>query len=397
MAPMLPRLRPLEWALITFLGFVLARAGSGVFLHWTPAFLSRATTALFALALVSALQLFVRFTSTPWKLDALAQRVVVWATLPIAVLPWLFSVWALALGSATQALADLPPAAAFTAGASLLMRSIGVGLPTFLVWLLLASILRRDGGFSLKALRAAVVTSGSLLRDWAPLIIIFTGYEWMRGVVDAGFTTDRDGVMQAVDRWLFFGADPLDALEKCIVKPLTEVLAIVYSSYALLFPVVLGTVLLTGGRAALQLTAFRIGLGLLVAYVGYCVVPVKGPLFTRTFDVPLDTYLVGPIKEAMMDATRISYDCFPSMHTCGALLLGFSAYVHARRLFWALCPIVAAMPVACLYLRYHYVVDVLAGAALAGGIILLTKRLEPCIVTSSPSTLAPAKQGNAHQ
>jgi len=95
--------------------------------------------------------------------------------------------------------------------------------------------------------------------------------------------------------------------------------------------------------------------------------------------VPLDMYMVGPIKEAMMDATRISYDCFPSMHTCCTILLGISAWTWARRLFWIISPIVVLMPLACVYLRYHYVIDILVGAALAPALVWLSKKLEPAI------------------
>ncbi len=95
-------------------------------------------------------------------------------------------------------------------------------------------------------------------------------------------------------------------------------------------------------------------------------------------------YLVGPIKAAMMDATRISYDCFPSMHTCCTLLLGFSAWTWARRLFWAISPIIVLMPLACVYLRYHYVIDVLVGGALAVVIVWLSKRFEAAITVGLP-------------
>jgi membrane-associated phospholipid phosphatase len=48
---------------------------------------------------------------------------------------------------------------------------------------------------------------------------------------------------------------------------------------------------------------------------------------------------------------------------------------HARKLFWTLSPIVLSIPIACVYLRYHYVIDVLAGIALVAGVAWLTKRL----------------------
>ena len=96
---------------------------------------------------------------------------------------------------------------------------------------------------------------------------------------------------------------------------------------------------------------------------------MKGPSLARTFVVPLDLYYIGDIKQALMDNTRITYDCFPSMHTCCTVLLTWGAYRSARRLFWCILPMAVSMPFACIYLRYHYVADVLAGLLLAGAMI----------------------------
>lgn len=377
-------LRPLEWALLAFIIFVLLRAGPGVFLAWAQLG-GRASTLLFSLGLVASVQLFWRFNQLPWADPRVGPRRAVWSALVAALLPWLFSVSVVLRSPLVQE--ELPqarPATAIAALASMFMLTVGFGLPTFLSWLVIAGTLREHGVISWPLLKRRLSGGLSAFRDWLPLLIVLSGYEWMRAVVDAGFSGDLDALMRRIDL-LLFGKDPLDLLEAIIWKPLTELLAFVYSFYALLFPLVLGTVMVTGGRKALRISAFRVGLALLLAYVGYCLVPVRGPLFTRSFTVPLDMYLVGPIKEAMMDKTRISYDCFPSMHTCCTLLLGVSAWTWSRRLFWLISPFVVLMPLACVYLRYHYVIDVLAGAALVPVLVWLSRRWEAAITEGLPS------------
>jgi membrane-associated phospholipid phosphatase len=123
-----------------------------------------------------------------------------------------------------------------------------------------------------------------------------------------------------------------------------------------------------------------VGTALLLSYVSYSLIPVKGPLLTRTFDVSLEYYLIGPVKEAMMDATRVTWDCFPSMHTCCTMLMAWCCWRHVRRLFWALLPIFVSMPLACVYLRYHYVIDVLVGLVLAVVMITLTTRFRSVLL-----------------
>lgn len=373
-------LRPLEWALLAFLLFVLVRAGPSAFAVWGELIGGRASTVLFTLAFVSAIQLFWRFTKLKWSNEDPGPRRLVWTALPLSLLPWLFVLSVVLRSPLVQE--ELPQAearVALTAAAGMFMFTVGVGLPTFLGWLLFANLLREHGKVTWPHARKALGASASMFRDWLPLLIILSGYEWMRSVVDAGFTGPKDDVMKAIDLKLFFGTDPLDLVQAMIWKPLTELLAFGYSFYALLFPLVLGTVLVTGGRTAMRTSAFRVGTALLIAYVSYCLVPVKGPIFTRSFDVPLDMYLAGPVKEALMDATRISYDCFPSMHTCCTLLLGVCAWQWSRRLFWLISPVVVLMPFACVYLRYHYVIDVLVGAALVYPLIWLSNRLERAI------------------
>jgi membrane-associated phospholipid phosphatase len=66
---------------------------------------------------------------------------------------------------------------------------------------------------------------------------------------------------------------------------------------------------------------------------------------------------------------------FPSFHTAWAILLAAEVW-HRRRLRIPLAALNAAVVAATLTTGWHYASDVLAGAALAAGVILLTRRLE---------------------
>ena len=65
----------------------------------------------------------------------------------------------------------------------------------------------------------------------------------------------------------------------------------------------------------------------------------------------------------------------PSGHTAIALLVLFLSYRYARLLFYLFCPIVSALIFSTVYLRYHYVIDLFAGAALAVGCSIIGPRL----------------------
>ncbi len=117
--------------------------------------------------------------------------------------------------------------------------------------------------------------------------------------------------MAAADHAIFFGHDPLERLTS---RPPSEWLAFAYGFCALPYPLVFGASFLPHGHEIVRRATALVGLALLGSSVSYSLVPTKGPLLTRTFTVSLDLYATAPLQEAMMDATRITFDCFPSMH-----------------------------------------------------------------------------------
>jgi membrane-associated phospholipid phosphatase len=82
--------------------------------------------------------------------------------------------------------------------------------------------------------------------------------------------------------------------------------------------------------------------------------------------VPLDQSI--PIfnrQVEFMDFARIQRDVFPSMHVAISFVVWLYAYRNSRRLFWIISPLILSLWVSTVYLRYHYLIDVLAGLALA--------------------------------
>lgn len=229
---------------------------------------------------------------------------------------------------------------------------------------------------------------GPALRDWVPLLALLYAY----GVSEAvgPFFRDLDPELAAIDRWMFGGHDPVVMAERIVHPALSEWLAGCYVFYALVYPIVLGTVYVMRDARAFQETCFALCLALAIGYVFYNLVPAQGPLFTQTFEVKLDLYYTGTVKEQLMDATRISRDCFPSLHTGAALVLLVAALRHVRKLGLAILPIVVSIPFACVYLRYHYAIDVAAGIVLCAIVWLVTLKLGIFRAGDRPAPGSPA-------
>ena len=369
--------RPLEWVLLAFISAVTVQVGPAAALSGAARFFeARSREVFLSLLVVVTLQQAVAAVGSRWAdpHSQLRLKLLVW--LPLALLPFLVALgndlfdeelWARASG----------PFDAFVVIKALVvfLRVFGFGAPTVLLWLALWETARRDGRIVPRQfLRDAGRAVGSGLRDWVPLLMLISGYAWIGEVMELSVQHSVDDALHRADLWLF-GTDPLVALERIISVPLSVWLAFAYSMYAALFAVVPSTLWLTKGRAAFRELALMLGSAMAVTWFSYLIFPAKGPVLSQTFAVPLDTYFIEPIKEALMDTARITWDCFPSMHTCATLIFWYAAWRHARTLFWVMAPIALSIPFACVYLRYHYVVDVLAGIALAMVVALAAPRL----------------------
>ena len=222
------------------------------------------------------------------------------------------------------------------------------------------------------------------IRKWSSLLVMICCYPLVPLILARTGTPDRDGLLSAMDRSLFFGKNPLILLEPLISKVLSEWMAFCYTAYGFLFLIVLGLLYLREDSAAFRKVAFAITLALALGYVGYTLVPARGPCFTQAFNVDVSLYYMKAIKAALMDQTRIDRDCFPSLHTGISIILGWGCWKHARPLFWGFLPILITIPFACVYLRYHYVVDVIAGALLAISVVRVTARLTSLETPQNP-------------
>ena len=247
------------------------------------------------------------------------------------------------------------------------------------------------------------------LHDWAfaPIAyLLYVQVQLVVGPLHDGRTADA--VLIAADRWIF-GGDPGAWLARIATRWLTEILQICYTSfYALMISV--GIELWdqawreerapvseqvpgrspSPARARFHLYTFSCALGFIISFVGYLLVPAVGPRFTIFPFASIERelpglFLAGPLR-GFVDAGGLApgvhlgtgipaaaaRDVFPSGHTMMTLVAMYWACrfrLEVRRL---LLIVGSLLIVGTVYLRYHYVVDVVAGAALAAVCVALT-------------------------
>jgi len=216
-----------------------------------------------------------------------------------------------------------------------------------------------------------------LFRNWYPLVFVSLSFREMALLIEAVRTWRADQWLADLD-FAFWHAHPTVWLERIQGPLLTDTLQVVYT---LFIPVVLAVpVILWWQRRYddFRAVAFLIALGYLVSYIGYFIVPARGPrvLLAALQHAPLEGGWLFHLQQATLDQLESKhFDCFPSGHTELTILAWWSARLISRRLFAAYGVYTVCIMFATVYLRYHYSVDVLAGVVTALVLILAAPSL----------------------
>ena len=209
-------------------------------------------------------------------------------------------------------------------------------------------------------------------RHWYPLPYVASCYKEMALFIRAVRSTDSDQWLANLDFQLW-RANPTVWLERVHTPVFTEFLQVIYTLFvpAVLF---IAYLLWKKGRfAEFQYYAFLIALGFLASYVGYLFVPARGPRFLLKHlqHIPLQgMWLFQAMQNTLDRLESAHYDCFPSGHTELTMLACWGSRMVSKRLFRVYLAYTPCIIFATVYLRYHYTVDLMAGAVLAIVLIL---------------------------
>jgi membrane-associated phospholipid phosphatase len=201
------------------------------------------------------------------------------------------------------------------------------------------------------------------------------------GVVEGSYSFFRETLPQinpeSVDLTLYnldlmlFGAEPAVLWEGHVTGPLTEWFSLAYIGYFLLLSSFVLPILFWAGARPL---AAEFGLAAIciftLGHLTYTLVPGFGPFrgLSEVFQGPLPSGYWYDLQQRIVAVGGAQKDIFPSIHTAvPTFLTGFAFRHRNMRPFRWVWPIVAFFAVniviATLYLRWHYLIDVVAGLA----------------------------------
>jgi membrane-associated phospholipid phosphatase len=234
----------------------------------------------------------------------------------------------------------------------------------------------------------------TIFHYWYPLAYIPVFYGEMGILIPAIRRVDCDAQMASLD-YRIWGAHPTVWLERVQNPWLTEFLQI---AYTLFIPsVILVAVAIWSKKLypEFRYYAFLVGLGFLASYVGYFLVPVRGPRFFLAHLQHVDlhgVWLFDPMQRLLNRVEAAHYDCFPSGHTEMTMVAWWSSRVVSKRLFAAFSLYTIFIVTATVYLRYHYTVDVFAGIVLAVAVLAVSPVLYTGVLARPRSAAKPSTE-----
>lgn len=245
-------------------------------------------------------------------------------------------------------------------------------------------------GFCLAVL---ILVRGGLLRDhfFAPFLYrlgvygtLQISYFELRELLPLVNPSSLDAQLSFIDeRVLHF--EPSLFMDRLVSPATTEWFAFFYFGYFMLLATHVLPMVFFSRRSKL---VGEFGLGLMFVYATahtlYMVVPGYGPV----------RYLADRYQHQLPPGMWLNYvlnavqsggaqkDIFPSLHTAGPVFLSLFSFRHRDKMpFKYTWPFVsffsANIVIATMFLRWHYLIDVLAGITLSVGGFLLAVRLSP--------------------
>lgn len=231
------------------------------------------------------------------------------------------------------------------------------------------------------------------LRHWYLLAYVPFCYKQVPYLVSTLHLRAADSTLAYWDR-IMWKVDPVFWLSSMPNRFLVEFLQAIYTMF-LPGTLLLGMLLwVRRPRQDFRFGTFMIAATFLVSYLGYILMPARGPRFMdyASQHPPLQGLWSFQFFQHALDTLEgAQYDCFPSGHVAVVLVGCFVARRISAPVFYVFSAFAACITFSTVYLRYHYVIDVIAGMVLAILVIAaappLYRRLEPDNINSTRSQI----------
>ena len=216
------------------------------------------------------------------------------------------------------------------------------------------------------------------LQAFLPVLIVMLIFDSLGDLIPRLWPYYFDTILIKID-YAMFGVHPTLWTERLIHSGLTTALQFAYISYYPMSIALAVVLLVKNKQEEFDTAVFGLILCFYLSYVGYILFPAVGPRFTlahlQTTGLQANS-LTTAIQNTLNSLEHNKTDAFPSGHTAVALMTLYYAWKSREKaLAGILLPLVSGLIFATVYLRYHYVIDVIAGVLLTAVTIYLAPKL----------------------
>lgn len=234
--------------------------------------------------------------------------------------------------------------------------------------------------------RGGIIKHGTLLNEFAYRATVFCSvfltYFQLREILPAVSQRAIDADILAFDLKVF-GVEPSLAWDRFVNPTTTEWFAFFYFGYFFIL-ILFVLPMMFNARNEFRVAQFTLGMVMVycTGHLVYMLVPGWGPykFLGGNFEHPLQGGLFWSLVKATVDAGGAQKDIFPSLHTAAPTYFAIFSYLHRKTLpFKFVWPVIGfcatQIILATMFLRWHYLVDILAGLTLATASALLSYKI----------------------
>jgi membrane-associated phospholipid phosphatase len=220
--------------------------------------------------------------------------------------------------------------------------------------------------------RKVIGKVGTFFQQFSPILFVVFIYESLGKLIQY-LQQDIDPQLIQID-FTIFGVHPSLWMEQWIVPWFTDIMSLAYLSYYFIPVVLIAVLYLKDRMMEFDRAMFVLAFGYYVSFVGYILFPAVGPRYAMAhlYSAPLEgSFITDFVRDTLNALEHNKRDCMPSGHTQIVLIALYLAYRYEKFLFYIFLPIICALILSTVYLRYHYVIDLFAGGALAIGCMIV--------------------------
>ncbi len=167
---------------------------------------------------------------------------------------------------------------------------------------------------------------------------------------------------------MLFGVNPTLYIDSHLLNVwTTEILSFCYFSYYLMLPGFLFPAFIKKDYEVLKRFLAVTCLTFFLSYMLFSMYPVEGPRwhFAADYVNQIDGPVFRQWVNYVIDNGAVHGGAMPSSHTGVALVIMLFCFRHYRTFGWILLPVVIGLAIGTVWGRFHYVSDVIVGAAIA--------------------------------